>query len=95
TDVADYLAAKGVPFREAHAIVGKLVLTAIEQGTNLAGLPLSVYRALSDQFGEDIYERIRIENVVAARATRGGTAPSAVREQLAAAKQRLAASSSE
>ncbi|MBX5437652.1 MAG: argininosuccinate lyase [Alicyclobacillaceae bacterium] len=90
TDVADYLAAKGVPFREAHEVVGRLVLLAIERGTNLEGLSLADYRALSDRFEEDIFEHIRIERVVAARATRGGTAPAAVAQQLALAKERLA-----
>ncbi|MDQ0189553.1 argininosuccinate lyase [Alicyclobacillus cycloheptanicus] len=89
TDVADYLAGKGVPFRAAHEIVGKLVLQAIEAGTNLAGLPFQTYQDASAAFAPDIYERIAPGAVVAARASRGGTAPEAVTLQLNLAKARL------
>ncbi len=91
TDVADYLAKRGMPFREAHAVVGKLVLACIEAGTNLAGLPLTVYRDASSLFGDDIYDAINTRAVVGARTSRGGTAPSAVSVQFAAAKERLSA----
>jgi argininosuccinate lyase len=89
TDVADYLAARGVPFREAHAVVGQLVLEAIRRGTNLAGLPFEVYQKASDRFGPDIYEVLDITRVVDARRVRGGTAKPAVEAQLALAKVRL------
>ncbi|WDL97852.1 argininosuccinate lyase [Alicyclobacillus sp. ALC3] len=90
TDVADYLAAKGVPFRTAHEVVGKLVLQAIELGKPLGDLDFSVYQAASEAFESDIYERITPEAVVAARKSRGGTAPEAVRFQLELAKTVLA-----
>jgi argininosuccinate lyase len=90
TDVADYLASRGVPFREAHAVVGRLVLEAIQRGTNLAGLPFEVYQAASDAFGPDIYDVLDIRRVVDARRVRGGTARPAVEQQLALAKARLA-----
>lgn len=91
TDVADYLALKGLPFREAHAVVGKLVLACIEAGTNLAGLPIAVYRDASALFEDDIYDAISTKAVVDARTSRGGTAPAAVTSQLAMAKERLLA----
>jgi argininosuccinate lyase len=89
TDVADYLVRKGLPFREAHAVVGRLVLTAVQQGKNLSGLTLAEYQAASPLFGEDIYEAVGIERIVANRAVRGGTGHDAVRRQLELAKQRL------
>jgi argininosuccinate lyase len=74
TEVADYLAKKGMPFREAHGIVGKLVLAAISKGKSLQELPLSDYRNLSPLFEEDVYS-ITIESSIAARNVPGGTAP--------------------
>ncbi|RIV28185.1 argininosuccinate lyase [Alicyclobacillaceae bacterium I2511] len=89
TDLADYLAVKGVPFREAHELVGKLVLRAIAQGSNLAGLEFSIYQEASAAFAKDIYDVLGISQVVAARGVRGGTAPEAVKQQLNLAKDRL------
>lgn len=82
TDVADYLVAKGLPFREAHAVVGKLVLSAIELGTNLMGLSLQEYQNASPFFGEDIYEVLAVETVVNRRNVHGGTGRQAVEQQL-------------
>lgn len=82
TDVADYLAKKGMPFREAHAVVGRLVLTAIAAQTNLSGLPLSVLQQASSLLTEDIYDVMRVENVVNRRNVRGGTGTEAVLVQL-------------
>jgi len=87
TDVADYLVRKGVPFRDAHAVVGQLVLTAIRQGTGLAALEFGVYHAASPAFLTDVYDVLVPENVVEARASRGGTARSAVRLQLQVARE--------
>ncbi|QSO53904.1 argininosuccinate lyase [Alicyclobacillus curvatus] len=94
TDLADYLAAKGLPFRDAHAVVGRLVLEATERRTNLMGLPLEVYQSVSVLFTDDIYTKLDPTSVVAARAARGGTAPSAVSTQLMMAKKILTAVSS-
>lgn len=91
TDVADYLAAKGLAFRAAHEVVGKLVLAAIAAGRSLGDLEFSVYEQASELFERDIYDRITPAAVVAARSSRGGTAPDAVRLQLNLAKARLAA----
>ncbi|MCL6453111.1 MAG: argininosuccinate lyase [Alicyclobacillus sp.] len=95
TDVADYLAGKGLPFREAHAVVGRLVLRAIESGTNLAGLPFAVYQESSPLFATDIYDRLQPLAVVNARQVRGGTGSGAVAEQLALAKRLLASTDAE
>jgi argininosuccinate lyase len=94
TDLADYLAAKGLPFRDAHAVVGRLVLEATERRTNLMGLPLEVYQSVSVLFTDDIYTKLDPTSVVAARAARGGTAPSAVSTQLMMAKKILTGVSS-
>ena len=83
TDVADYLAKRGMPFREAHAVVGHLVLAAEKRGCDISELPIEELRAASDLFGDDIEGALDIDAIVAARTTRGGTAPSAVAEQLA------------
>jgi len=90
TDVADYLANKGLPFRAAHEVVGRLVLAAIQSETNLQGLGFDVYHAASPLFAVDIYERLSPLAVVNARAVRGGTASRAVAIQLEAAKRCLA-----
>lgn len=82
TDVADYLAKRGMPFREAHAVVGHLVLEAEKRGVDIAELPLEVFQQASDLFDADIVGALDLDAVVAARTTRGGTAPSAVAEQM-------------
>ena len=82
TDVADYLAKRGMPFREAHAVVGHLVLEAEKRGVDIAELPLEVFQQASVLFDADIVGALDLDAVVAARTTRGGTAPSAVAEQM-------------
>ncbi|MCL6598633.1 MAG: argininosuccinate lyase [Alicyclobacillus macrosporangiidus] len=91
TDVADYLVQRGVPFRRAHEVVGRLVLRAVQQGTNLAGLSLTEYQAAAPEFAADVFEVLKPEHVVNARRVRGGTAREAVEQQLALARARLAA----
>jgi len=88
TDMADYLAKKGEPFRKAHEIVGKLVSYAIEQGKSFAELSLDEYKRLSPLFGEDIYS-ITVESSVNIRDVTGGTAQKQVERALAAAKKRM------
>ncbi len=83
TDVADYLAKKGVPFRQAHEIVGKLVLSCIREGRNLDDLSLEEYREISEVFGEDIFKAISVEECVRARNIPGGPAPEQVAEAIA------------
>ncbi|MGE0544627.1 MAG: argininosuccinate lyase, partial [Dehalococcoidia bacterium] len=90
TDVADYLARKGVPFRRAHHIVGSLVQDAIGQGRELHELPLAAYQRHSDLFDEDVLQ-ISLVSSVDARDVPGGTAPNRVRAALADARRRLTA----
>jgi argininosuccinate lyase len=90
TDVADYLARKGVPFRQAHGIVGRLVQDAIRQGRELHELSLDDYRRHSPLFDADVLA-IDLAASVSARDVPGGTAPRRVRAALAEARRRLAA----
>jgi argininosuccinate lyase len=89
TDVADYLAAKGVPFREAYNLVGKVVKTSLASGKLLKDLSLEEWQALHPAFEQDIYAAITPHQVVAARNSYGGTGFDQVRQALAAAQQRL------
>ena len=91
TDFADYLVRIGVPFRDAHAIVGAAVKLAIERQCRLEALTLSDFQALHPQITEAVYPVLDIANVVAARDHLGGTAPRQVREACVRARQRLSA----
>jgi len=88
TDVADYLATRGVPFREAHHVVGRLVGWCIAEERTLPSLTLDEFRRFSDVFEDDIREAVTVEASVAARTSLGGTAPDRVRAALAAARAR-------
>jgi argininosuccinate lyase len=94
TDLADVLAERGVPFRDAHEIVGKLVLMAEKSGRSLEQLTLDELREASEVFDEAARDVLRIERVVARRTSEGGTAPARVAEQLAQAEHVLEADSS-
>ena len=87
TDVADYLAKKGMPFRRAHEVVGHLVLVCEQRGCDLDDLTLADFKAESDLFEEDITASLDLESIVAARTTEGGTGHAAVREKLQALEQ--------
>ena len=91
TDVADYLAKRGLPFREAHAVVGHLVLMCEKRSCNLEDLPFEVFQEASPLFERDITEALDIPSIVAARTTEGGTAPAAVAVQLDRAEAQLVA----
>ncbi len=82
TDVADYLAKKGVPFRRAHEIVGHLVLLCEKRGCDLSDLSLEDFQAESDLFEADITSALDLDAIVAARNTFGGTGVDAVRHQV-------------
>ena len=71
TDAADYLVGKGVPFRDAHGIIGRLVLYCIEKGTSIDALSLEELRSISDKFDEDIYDAISLKTCVEKRLTIG------------------------
>jgi argininosuccinate lyase len=89
TDLADYLVRQGLPFREAHEVVGRAVRHAIARGCELADLPLQELRGFSPLIGRDVYPALTVDASLRARAVVGGTAPDAVRQQLAHAKALL------
>lgn len=80
TDAADYLVRKGVPFRDAHGIIGRLVLTCIQKGVAMDDLPLEDWKAECEAFEDDIYEAISLETCVSKRLTKG--APGAMDEAI-------------
>ncbi len=89
TELADYLARKGVSFREAHETVGKAVLKSIEKGVELADLPLDDLRALSNKIENDVFECLTLEQTLATKSQVGGTAPARVAEALRSARKLL------
>ncbi len=90
TDVADYLAKKGLPFRKAHEIVGHLVLLCDKRACDLDDLSLEDFKEASDLFEADITEALDLESIVAARTTYGGTGNSVVAEQIELGAAKLA-----
>jgi argininosuccinate lyase len=90
TELADYLVRKGLPFREAHDVVGRIVLRAIEGGVELEGLSLEELRSFSSLIDEDVYQSLSLEQTLATKAQTGGTSPERVREALAEAHARMA-----
>ena len=91
TDLADYLAKKGVPFRDAHEVVAHAVKLALQRGVDLAQLPAAELRALHPAIGGDAGAALTLESSLQSRATRGGTAPARVLEQIARHRARLGA----
>ncbi len=89
TDVADYLAKRGVPFRDAHAVTGKLVRYCIEQGKSLPALSLEEFRAVSPVFGADILQTVTTRASAEGRACVGGSSVGAARAGIASIKKRL------
>jgi len=89
TDLADYLVRRGVPFRQAHHLVGRAVRRSEERGVSLSKLTLGEYTAISPVFGQDIYAVLDMETSVEARSVRGGTARAAIEEQIARANELL------
>ena len=83
TDLAEYLVMKGVPFRESHGIVGRLVAYSIRSGKALHELTLGEYRKFYQGFDEDIFACLKVENAVNAKNSLGGTAEKIVRKRLA------------
>ena len=89
TDLADYLVRRGVPFRDAHEIVGRAVHLAIERQTTLDALPLADLQQLSPAIAADVYQSLTLEGSVNARDHFGGTAPAQVKARIAAARETL------
>ncbi len=89
TDLADYLVFKGIPFREAHHLTGKIVAYAEEKGLKLWELSLKELQRFCERISEDVYNWLTVEGSVARRKTLGGTAPERVQENLTQAKQEL------
>ena len=83
TDAADYLVNHGVPFRDAHGIIGQLVLTCIEKDCSLDELPLGEYQKISPVFDEDVYEAISMKTCVEKRNTIGAPGEEAMKQVLA------------
>ncbi|MFD3445307.1 argininosuccinate lyase [Microbacteriaceae bacterium 4G12] len=90
TEIADYLAAKGLPFRQAHEIVGRLVLVCIEKGIYLLDLPLETYKEICPLFEEDLYDVLLPYAAVQRRNSEGGTGFEQVKQALQKAKSCLA-----
>lgn len=80
TDVADYLVCRGVPFRDAHGISGKLVLKCAELGVSLDELDIDEYKKISPVFEDDIYEAISLKTCVEKRTSQGGPSPDGIKE---------------
>lgn len=91
TDLADYLVGKGLPFRQAHAVVGRIVGDCVSEGVTLQQLTTDELRSYSELFDDDAHEALDIDNIVRRRTTLGGTGHDAVRAQLAQARDVLAA----
>lgn len=82
TDAADYLVRKGIPFRDCHEIIGRLVLYCIENNTAIEDIPLETLKEFSDKFDADIYENIDAEACIRAKKSTGSTSFESVKEQL-------------
>ena len=95
TDAADYLVGKGVPFRDAHGIVGRLVLYCLEKNIALDDMTLEEYKAISPVFEEDIYEAISMKNCVEKRNTIGAPGAEAMSRVLEENRKYLESSSAD
>ena len=89
TDVADYLAKKGMPFRDAHAVTGKLVRYCIEHGVTLSTIPLAVFKEMSPVFEKDVLAAVTVRVSAEGRNSVGGSSQEATRKSLCAVRKRL------
>ena len=89
TDLADYLAKKGLPFRDAHEVVAHAVKQAIQQGVDLSALPLATLQGFHASIAQDVFDVLSLRGSLNARNVPGGTAPEQVRVQLARHRARL------
>ena len=91
TELADYLVSKGVPFREAHDIVGQVVLYAIEQNKALEELSVEEFKRFKDVIADDVYPILSLESILAKRDVLGGVAVNQTKAEIEALKQQLLA----
>jgi argininosuccinate lyase len=89
TELADYLVSKNVPFREAHHMVGKIVVRASELGITLEEMPLREYQTFSSLFNNDLYEFLKLANALGRRKERGGTGRQSVRRSIRLFRNRI------
>ncbi|MCM1468525.1 MAG: hypothetical protein NC086_10285, partial [Alistipes sp.] len=89
TDAADYLVNHGVPFRDAHGIIGRLVLYCIDKDVALDDLSLEEFKAVSPVFEEDIYEAISLKTCVEKRLTKGAPSKKAMQEAIKVCREYL------
>ncbi|MBD3611756.1 MAG: argininosuccinate lyase, partial [Hydrogenovibrio crunogenus] len=89
TDLADYLVNKGLPFRDAHEVVGLAVAHGIQTGQDLSEMPLETLQAFHSSITDDVFEVLTLEGSVSARDHLGGTAPKQVKAAIKRAKDRL------
>ena len=89
TDIADYLVRKGLPFRNAHEVVGKTVRYCVENGKDIPALTLEEFRQFSSDIGPDIYDYVTLEASVNARKSTGGTARETVEREITLARSAL------
>ncbi len=87
TDLADYLVRKGIPFRDAHGIVGQAVRLGIDSQRDLSELSLDEFHAFCPEIGQDVFDVLSLEGSVSARKHSGGTAPECVREAIMKARE--------
>jgi argininosuccinate lyase len=88
TDLADYLVRKGMPFRQAHEVVGRAVLRASGLQCGLGDMPLAEYKQLSPLIREDVYDALTLEASVSRRTSHGGTSPDNLKKRLDTLKKR-------
>jgi argininosuccinate lyase len=89
TELADYLAARGIPFRKAHASVAAVARYAVGRGVSLSAVPLEVYRKHSPAFGRDLYKCLDVRRAVSSRKSFGGTAAQEVSRYISLELRRL------
>lgn len=89
TDAADYLTAKGMPFRDAHGVIGRMVLYCIDKGCSLDDLSMEEFRSFSELFDQDIYTAIQMETCIKRRNTEGAPGPDAIKKEIEAYRKYL------
>src|SRR6185369_5010066 len=89
TELADYLVRKGVPFRAAHEVVGRVVMRAVEAAKEIQDLTLPELKEFSTQIDTDVYEALSLERTLGSKSQLGGTAPARVNEALQSARKKL------